>query len=180
MVYVDIPTSECFEDDDANCEAAWKNIRNFRTMDEAVKFLRFHLGEASVKDDGCVRLVTGTDEPEGDDLCDTCMRSGVQISRTEDDKTICVDCDGHDTTGDCWTRLLEAAHEILGNAIDSCSYGPCVDIDEPGGEAYERDENGNAWYDDLWRLRQAAHECDKAQQKPVNCRFDDTQGPTQN
>lgn len=31
---------------------------------------------------------------EGDDLCDQCMRSGVQVARTNSkDETICVDCD---------------------------------------------------------------------------------------
>lgn len=30
----------------------------------------------------------------GDDLCDTCMRSGVHVARTDEDgKTVCVDCD---------------------------------------------------------------------------------------
>lgn len=32
------------------------------------------------------------DESEGDDLCDTCMRSGVEVSRTELGKTVCVEC----------------------------------------------------------------------------------------
>lgn len=31
-------------------------------------------------------------EPEGDDLCDRCMRSGVEISHTEDGETVCVGC----------------------------------------------------------------------------------------
>lgn len=31
---------------------------------------------------------------EHDDLCDTCMRSGVEVHRTDEDgNTICVDCD---------------------------------------------------------------------------------------
>lgn len=34
------------------------------------------------------------DQPDGDDLCDTCMRSRVEISRTDEaGKTVCVDCD---------------------------------------------------------------------------------------
>ncbi len=36
------------------------------------------------------------DESEGDDLCDYCMRSGVEVHRTDaDGKTICTDCDKH-------------------------------------------------------------------------------------
>lgn len=36
--------------------------------------------------------IAGT-EPEGD-LCDTCMRSGVEIARTDlTGRTVCVDCD---------------------------------------------------------------------------------------
>lgn len=32
--------------------------------------------------------------PQGDDLCDQCMRSGVQVSRTDEaGRTICSDCD---------------------------------------------------------------------------------------
>ena len=63
MIWVDIPTPECFEDDDAHSEAAWKNIRQFKTMAEAVKFLRYHLGDAQVTDDGYVRLTMGEDDP---------------------------------------------------------------------------------------------------------------------
>ena len=33
------------------------------------------------------------DEDDGDDLCDSCMRSGVEISHTDDDgNTVCVEC----------------------------------------------------------------------------------------
>lgn len=38
--------------------------------------------------------------PEGD-LCDKCMRSGVQISHTEDGKTVCVDCADPETKPEC-------------------------------------------------------------------------------
>ena len=73
MVYVDVPTPECFEDDDLNCEAAWQNIQNFKTVAEAVKFLRYHLGDAQVTDDGYVRLITGGD---GDESCEACGGMG--------------------------------------------------------------------------------------------------------
>lgn len=34
------------------------------------------------------------DEPDGDDLCDTCMRSGVEVHRTDEHgNTVCVECD---------------------------------------------------------------------------------------
>ena len=33
------------------------------------------------------------DDGDGDDLCDSCMRSGVEISHTDDDgNTVCVEC----------------------------------------------------------------------------------------
>ena len=33
------------------------------------------------------------DDSDGDDLCDSCMRSGVEISHTDDDgNTVCVEC----------------------------------------------------------------------------------------
>ena len=41
------------------------------------------------------------DENEGDDLCDACMRSGVQVSHTKDGNTVCVECakDAEDDAG---------------------------------------------------------------------------------
>lgn len=37
------------------------------------------------------------DDWEGDDLCDQCMRSGVQVARTNSQgQTVCVDCDDDD------------------------------------------------------------------------------------
>ncbi len=51
------------------------------------------------------------DEPEGDDLCDFCMRSGVEIERTIEGKTACADCSAEYERG--------AAEEL---AIDVNSY----------------------------------------------------------
>jgi hypothetical protein len=36
------------------------------------------------------------DEPAGDDLCDRCMRSGVEVSHTEDGDTVCTECAADD------------------------------------------------------------------------------------
>ena len=59
MIYVDIPTESCFTDD----EGAYKNVARFRTMKEAVAYLRKHLGENCVTDDGFVKLTMGVDLP---------------------------------------------------------------------------------------------------------------------
>lgn len=60
------------------------------------------------------------------------------------------------TAADHWQDLLDAAHEVLGNAIDSGSYGP-DGITAADDADWPRDETGDAWYHDYFALRQAAH-----------------------
>jgi hypothetical protein len=49
--------------------------------------------------------------------------------------------------------LLEAAEELLSNIIDTEAYGPDdIDPDDWDGPL---DENGAAWYLDVWNLREA-------------------------
>ncbi len=51
-----------------------------------------------------------------------------------------------------YQRLVDAAHEVLKNACDSGSHGPGSDA-EP--EAWDLDEDGDAWYGDFWELKEA-------------------------
>jgi hypothetical protein len=47
---------------------------------------------------GGVPRVGPEDFPEGDDLCDKCMKSDVQVSRTDEaGNTICAECDAYGT-----------------------------------------------------------------------------------
>lgn len=57
------------------------------------------LGEFIQHAEAILKQISHTTVPDGDDLCDQCMRSGVAVSRTEDGKTICVDCDDNELNG---------------------------------------------------------------------------------
>ena len=47
-----------------------------------------------LKDNETAEAIQKYLEPDSDDLCDTCMRSGVAIARTDEDgNTVCVECD---------------------------------------------------------------------------------------
>lgn len=63
-------------------------------------------------------------EQKVDDLCDQCMRSGVEIARTEDGKTICVECDEPEPT----TNILEVREQIQEDI--SCILDGLVDSDK--------------------------------------------------
>ena len=52
--------------------------------------------------------------------------------------------------------LLDAAKEVLGNALDGESFGPDEScIDPNAGIDFPRDEDGDLWYHDFWELKQA-------------------------
>ena len=52
-----------------------------------------HLGITYATDPEMVEQILAERQDEGDDLCDICMRSGVQVSfTTRDGRTVCPDC----------------------------------------------------------------------------------------
>jgi len=77
----------------------------------------------------------GDDENDGDDLCDICMSSGVQVSHTWNEKTVCVECakdedaehnQDEEDEGDVCTAC--------GRDSLTCSKDPCKDVIEDRGE----------------------------------------------
>lgn len=71
------------EIDTADLDDLCSCLGDAKDVDETV-------GEDELRD-----FLAGHDEEDGDDLCDKCMRSGVQVARTDEDgNTICVECDG--------------------------------------------------------------------------------------
>lgn len=83
------------------------------------------------------------DENAGDDLCDHCMRSGIQISHTRDGKTICDDCLAAMPT----TRRIEIARLWENHYWDTAIYTFDLEPgqDEPSKEDVLKAVNADAF-----------------------------------
>lgn len=123
MVYVDLPTKSCFEDD---TEGSWENLRTFTTLAEAVNFLRFHLGDASVTDEGHVMLVVGSDEP----CCEACGGNGFLANLER-----CDACEKFES--DEAARQFVYNRAVRGKSAQASDYfeRPTVKIEVYGGVA---------------------------------------------
>jgi hypothetical protein len=79
-------------------EHSEKTVRKCMYDDEKTPYYVFFEGSKELDSFGYMDLAgqwSKTEkENQGDDLCDKCMRSGVVVSRTDENgDTICVDCD---------------------------------------------------------------------------------------
>lgn len=80
------------------------------------------------------------------------------------------DASEDEAVAEMWQALLDAAHTVLGNVLDSDSQGPDKrDLTLDDGTYYDEcnnevdvDEDGTPWYADYFALRQATHAIDDA------------------
>jgi len=63
------------------------------------------------------------------------------------------------TTGEAFAELLDAAEDLIVNLIDTKDFGP--NEENPDYDDYPKDEDGDAWYHDAFRLREAVNKARK-------------------
>lgn len=173
-IYLDLPTPELC-DPDCHDDEGWVNVAKFTDPKEAVAFIREHI-DPYCDDQGRINILTNMPEtPKGDltlllavckevasmpgkDWLDGQLKLGKAIMQYEGE----LPPEPPTPAAEMWQALLDAAHTVLGNVIDNSSFGPNMEFDEDAGDPYPRDEEGNAWFDDYFALRQAVHAIDDA------------------